>query len=142
MTKKPYFPFYPDDYLSSPGVTACALEDEGIYIRLLSYSWKHEGCQLPDDMTYLRRLCKGARTARIQSVLNRHFERFEIVSGEFWWRNARLYVEFCKAHGISLTRSEVAKSMWNKRKQDANALQKHMQGQMQNDHIPEPYPEP
>ena len=142
MNKKPYFPFYPDDYLSSPGVTVCDIEDEGIYIRLLCYAWKHDGCQLPDDMDYIRRLCKGARTTRILSVLQRHFERFEVVSGEFWWRNSRLYVEFCKAHGVSIIRSAVAKSMWNKRKQDAIALQGHMQKGMQNDAIPEPEPKP
>lgn len=122
MAKIPYFPFYPDDYLSSPGVTTCDLIDEGVYIRLLAYSWKHDGCQLPDDIDYLRRLCKGVRTHIIERVLNRHFERIELAHSVFIWRNARLHFEF----GLASLRSEhgrtAAKALWKKKKDDARAM--------------------
>jgi len=137
MGKIPYFHFYPDDYLSSPGVTTCDLEDEGIYLRLLSYSWKHDGCQLPDDILYLKRLCKGVREKRLRKVLSKFFVRIELEKSEFYWRNLRLFTEFCKVHGVSLKRSEAAKVRWDKEKQDAIALKVHMQTDMQNDAIPD-----
>jgi len=135
--KLPYFQFYADDYLSSPGVTTCDLVDEGIYIRLLAYSWKHQGCQLPHDMKYLRKLCKSAMAARISAVIERHFEIFEVSPGFEVIRNSRLYTEFCKACGIGSARSQAAKCRWNKEKQDASASVLHMQTGMQNDAIPD-----
>ena len=137
MTKLPYFQFYADDYLSSPGVTTCDLVDEGIYIRLLAYSWKHDGCQLPYDMRYLRRLCKGARAERINAVIDRHFEKIEISVNKYWIRNSRLYTEFCKASGLSSKRSYAAKCKWNKETVNASASRLHMQTGMQNDAIPD-----
>lgn len=137
MPKLPYFQFYPDDYLSSPGVTTCDLIDEGIYVRLLAYSWKHDGCQLPYDMKYLRRLCKGARSERIESVINRHFEKVETIPGKFFIRNFRIYTEFSKACGVSGKRSYAANVRWNKETGDATALQVDMQKGMQNDAIPD-----
>ena len=135
--KLPYFQFYADDYLSSPGVTTCDLVDEGIYIRLLAYSWKHQGCQLPYDMKYLRRLCKGARAERIAAVIERHFEVLEVSKDIVVIRNSRLYTEFCKAMEIGSKRSQVSKSRWDKEKQDAIASDLHMQTGMQNDAIPD-----
>jgi uncharacterized protein YdaU (DUF1376 family) len=137
MSRTPYFQFYPDDYLSSPGVTTCDLADEGVYIRLLSYSWKHDGCQLPDDMQYLKRLCKGVREERLRRVLSQFFVRIELETSKFYWRNLRLFTEFCKANGVSIKRSEAAKLRWDKEKQYAIAVNVHMQKGMQNDAIPE-----
>jgi hypothetical protein len=138
----PHYPWYPDDYLSSPWVMACELIDEAIYRRLLDYQWKHPGCQLPDDMTYLRKLCKGARSARIEGVLKQNFTRFEVEKGKFYWRNERVYVEFCKVLRLSEDQSSKAKLRWNKEKKNAaamqrqcrpgNAPQNHNQNQNQN----------
>ena len=137
MGRLPYFHFYPDDYLSSPGVTTCDLIDEGIYLRLLSYSWKHDGCQLPDDIDYLKRLCKGVREKRLRKVLSQFFVRIEVEKGKFFFRNLRLFTEFCKTCGVSIKRSEAAKLRWDKEKQCAIAVNLHMQTGMQNDAIPE-----
>jgi uncharacterized protein YdaU (DUF1376 family) len=113
------------------------LIDEGIYLRLLSYSWKHEGCQLPDDIAYLKRLCKGVREKRLRSVLAKFFVRIEVEKGEFYFRNLRLFTEFCKTCGVSIKRSEAAKLRWDKEKHCAIAVNLHMQTGMQNDAIPE-----
>lgn len=52
----PSFPFYASDYLSSSKVQLMTLEEEGAYIRLLSYNWQ-DG-YIPSDITELSRLCK------------------------------------------------------------------------------------
>jgi len=55
--KSPAFQFYPSDYLSDINVQLMTMEEEGCYIRLLSYCWQ-EG-DLPSDLDALKQLCKG-----------------------------------------------------------------------------------
>lgn len=43
------------------------IEEEGVYIRLLSYCWR-EG-SIPSDLTLLSRLCKGAKVSRMANVI-------------------------------------------------------------------------
>jgi uncharacterized protein YdaU (DUF1376 family) len=93
---------------------SCTLAEEGIYLRLLFNQWMHPGCQLTDDIHYLRRLCKKqAKTAIIEKVLEANFEKIELGQGVFVWRNARLYVEFCRA----MQRSEKARESVKHRKE-------------------------
>jgi len=95
--KLPHYPWYPDDYLSSPWVMTCDLADEGIYRRLLDQQWKHPGCQIQNDPAYIRKLCKGAKWIKIEAVLKANFELIEVQKDVFFWRNSRIYSEFCKA---------------------------------------------
>jgi len=139
--KLPHYAWFPDDYLSSPWVMSCDLIDEAIYRRLLDYQWKHQGCQLPDDIPYLRRLCKGVREARLRNVLNENFERFEVEKGKFYWRNLRLFTEFCRILHISEHNSNNAKSRWNKEKQVCGRNAKAYAKAMPPDPYPDPYPE-
>lgn len=73
--KAPAFQFYPKDYLSDMNVQALTIEQEGCYIRLLSYCWL-EG-HIPNDLAILSRLCKGANTEAIQQVVAICFVRDE-----------------------------------------------------------------
>lgn len=124
--KFPHYAWYPDDVLSSPWVTACSLEEEAIYRRLLDYQWKHPGCQLPDDANYLRRLCKNAKWEKIQKVLEANFIRQEAEKGKFFWKNSRIYFEFCKVLRLSEDQRSKANLRWNKEKQNATASERHM----------------
>lgn len=69
MSKKkaPAFQFYPADWLGSQRVTLMTLEEEGAYIRLLSYCWQHGS--IPREPEKIARLIgKNASIALAQSV--------------------------------------------------------------------------
>ena len=68
MSKKkaPAFQFYPGDWLGSQRVTLMSLEEEGAYIRLLSYCWQHGS--IPREPEKIARLIgKGASITLAQS---------------------------------------------------------------------------
>jgi uncharacterized protein YdaU (DUF1376 family) len=64
--KAPAFQFYAADYLADEQVQLMTLEEEGAYIRLLSYCWR-EG-SIPADEVMLSRLCKGADSTVLRVV--------------------------------------------------------------------------
>jgi len=51
---RPSFPFYAKDYLASARVSAMPLAAQGLYVRLIAFSWLSDG--LPGDEDALRRL--------------------------------------------------------------------------------------
>jgi len=71
----PAFQFYAADYLADVNVQLMTLEEEGCYIRLLSFCWR-EG-SIPSDEALLSRLSKGASTTVVRVVakcFNQHPE--------------------------------------------------------------------
>jgi uncharacterized protein YdaU (DUF1376 family) len=121
MAKIPYFPFYPDDWISSPKVMMMTMEQRGIYITLLAHAWNFPGGSLPDDMSILQRFCHGARRINIQYVLDTCFERRGNEGGDVAWMNPRLLHERSRAITKHSKAKESANYRWNKEKQDANA---------------------
>lgn len=111
MSRISHYLWFPDDFLSSPWVMACTLQEEGIYRRLLDQQWKHPGCQLPDDPPYIRRLCKNAKWEKILPVLEANFEKVSTENSRNFWRNSRLYSEFSRL----LLKSEKARNSVNHR---------------------------
>lgn len=69
MAKAPAFQFYAAEYLADEHVQLMTLEEEGIYIRMLSYCWR-EG-SVPSDMALLSRLCKNAPIEALKVVIPR-----------------------------------------------------------------------
>jgi len=67
MSKAPAFQFYAAEYLADERVQLMTIEEEGVYIRLLSYCWR-EG-SIPADPALLTRLCKGSDVSRMPLVL-------------------------------------------------------------------------
>lgn len=67
--KAPAFQFYAAEWLADAEVQLMSLEEEGCYIRLLSYCWR-EG-SIPADLSILSRLCKGGSTTLIAVVAKR-----------------------------------------------------------------------
>lgn len=66
--KSPAFQFYPADWLGSQRVSLMTLEEEGAYIRLLSYCWQHGS--IPADPDAAARLIgKGATPVLASKVL-------------------------------------------------------------------------
>lgn len=64
--KSPAFQFYPADWLADEKVSCLSIEEEGAYIRLLSYCWR-EG-SIPADTESLCRLAKGCHADAIEKV--------------------------------------------------------------------------
>lgn len=65
--KSPAFQWYPADYLGSQRVALLTLEQEGAYVRLLSYCWQHGS--IPADPELIARLVgKGASTTLANTV--------------------------------------------------------------------------
>ncbi len=65
-SNSPAFQFYAADYLADINVQLMSLEEEGAYIRLMSYCWREGG--IPNDDAELSRLCKGASAEVISNV--------------------------------------------------------------------------
>lgn len=65
-----WFPLYVDDWLSSSVVTRLELDEQGAYIKLLAFGWKHGG--IPSDHAELARLL-GLRPGSLRAarMLNR-----------------------------------------------------------------------
>jgi len=53
---RPYFKFYPSDWLSHPETRALNLEEKGAFIELLANMWKREDGRLKDDSKFISRL--------------------------------------------------------------------------------------
>jgi uncharacterized protein YdaU (DUF1376 family) len=115
--KLAYFPFYPDDWISSPKVMMMTMEQRGIYITLLAHAWNFPGGSLPDDMSILQRFCHGARKVNIQHVLDICFVRRSDVGGDVTWTNPRLLHERSRAIAKHQNVSEASKIRENIKKE-------------------------
>lgn len=71
--KRPAFQFYPKDYLSDENVMVMSLEEQGAYIRLMSFCWL-EG-SIPADTERMAKLCfvDGKRMAELWQSLESCF---------------------------------------------------------------------
>lgn len=79
--QRPYFPFYPKDWLGSASVSSMPLAAQGLYARLLAFAWLSDG--LPADDEALRRLA-GVERAEWRRV-------WPLVSSLWEARDGRLY---------------------------------------------------
>lgn len=96
MPNLPYFPFYVDNYLSSPKVLKMTDAQRGIYIHLLALSWKHPGCILPLDRESLQLLCPRSKWKNVEYVVRECFEPHGVGVA-----NMRLLSEHTKSLRIS-----------------------------------------
>ena len=73
MSRKPWFPFYVDDFWQDEAVQAMSLEEVGFYLRLLSLQWR-EG-SIPSDLEKLGRICHldGPAMARLWPSVSQCF---------------------------------------------------------------------
>lgn len=123
LIKLPYFKLYTDDWLSSPAIQANDLAYSGAYMTLLCYQWKHQGCQLPDDIPYLLQLLRRQiKEPKLRKILENHFELIELepvnnlsitTKKNRFWRNPRLYAEFSEALRKGQIASDNATARWN-----------------------------
>ena len=140
MAKIPYFPFFPDDWLSSSRIDLLTADQERGYLRLLCRSWGMPDCVLTTDEKHLMKWSLLSDANALRTLMPMFFERVERG-----WRNPKLYSLWLKAQDKHLKASESAKSLWNNKKKEseriANAVQTQSVGnanQNQNQNQKEP----
>lgn len=67
--RAPYFPFYPQDWLSDPRTAQLTYEERGIYFELLCRCWtsRDGSCSLPNDDLFISKLL-GIRLSKWQKI--------------------------------------------------------------------------
>jgi uncharacterized protein YdaU (DUF1376 family) len=112
MSSKPYFAFFPGDYLADTmGLSCC---EHGVYVLLLAVSWQRG--PLPDDMDHLSRLAANPPIEALRFILEHYWTRTERG-----WVNARLERE----RQYIVAKSEKARASALARWGDANAMRTH-----------------
>ena len=125
--KSPAFQFYPTDYLASQRVQMMTLEEEGAYIRLLAYCWKHG--DIPADPEQAARLIgKGASTTLATVVL----AMFQPTGNGDRLSHDRLDAERDKQAIWRAKSSQGGKISAEKRKGGSTTLQPPLQGCLPN----------
>ncbi|MEX6689250.1 DUF1376 domain-containing protein [Danxiaibacter flavus] len=107
-----WFPLYVSDYLSDSNVQSLTMEEEGVYVRLLTICWKEDG--IPNDRERLRLLCKGVKAKVIENVMRLFYVD---ANDNTKLRNKRLEKEKEKAAKFKQLQSEKGIASAKKRKQ-------------------------
>lgn len=114
--RKPWFPFYVDDWRTSRSIGMMDAHAERAYLRLLIECWDSEdGGILNDDDLLAMVTRSGSRWPRIKEVVLRNFE---IRDNKLF--NLRLLDEMKKSSAVSDKRKKAAEKRWL---EYANALQ-------------------
>jgi uncharacterized protein YdaU (DUF1376 family) len=64
--KKPWYPWYPRNFLADEQVLVMTLEQEGVYRRLLDHQWLHGS--IPSELPALAAICKGIPVASMRKL--------------------------------------------------------------------------
>lgn len=144
MSKNPYIPFYPSDWLA--GTRGLSAAETGVYITLISMMYEREA-PLDFDHKRLARLC-GTTSQTFKASLSVLIEEEKIIETDAGLWNERVDAELEKRSEKSHRNSESAKVRWKKDKQkqrrtDANAMptQCERNANQNQNHIP-PYNPP
>lgn len=107
MPARPWFPFYPGDFYQD---TMClTLEEQGAYIKLLSYAWNNDGLVPLDSKKRCQILGVHHHKAHLLwGVIEEYFEK--LPEG---YRNPRLYKELSKVLDISEKRRKAVSSRYS-----------------------------
>lgn len=113
--KTPYFPFYPQDWLSDPKVAQLTYEERGIYFDLLCRMWSFADgtCSLPNDDSFICRILnlRPAKWKKVKSILVHSVAPvFYIENNRIL--NKRLQKEFATAKKKSENNSASIKKRW------------------------------
>ena len=111
----PDLPFYVNDWLSSPAVSAMTPAEEGAFIRLLCYAWNEPDCTLPDDDGRLATMSRlgDAWTAGSGAKLREKFTPCPDRPGRLF--NPRLRVERSKQKARTEAATKQRRDAANKR---------------------------
>jgi len=131
--KRPYFAFFPGDYLADTiGMSCC---EHGVYILLLAVSWQRGA--LPDDMDHLSRLAANPPVESLRFVLENYW-----TLTEHGWINMRLERERKTIEDSYLRRAEAGRKGGLARSSNAKAMPQQSYSIAQATPTPTPTPTP
>lgn len=148
--KRPWFKFYPRDWLSDEKVRSVSFRARGVYMEILCLMWKSRTCKLPYDLKRLSRMVGMPQDEFIKiwdELMHPTARIFSVKKGKV--QSDRLLLEKLELERIKKAKSGAAKLRWDK---DLNkgASDLHMQKSntgsacglhMQNDAISDPDPD-
>lgn len=115
--RRPWFKFYPGDWLSSRRVALMKPAEKGVYIDLLAICWQEGSIPAdPDELAYLLRLSKREFRA-IWETVSKHFQP---TDDPHFLTNRRIEDERADANQKSENGRKAAETRWD---DDADALQ-------------------
>lgn len=115
MGRRPWYPFYVDDFEQDETVKLLNNRETGAYLRLLNSHWR-EG-SLPPDVVSLAKLA-GERPREFAKMWAKIGHKFP-ENGDGRRRNKRMQVEIENADEVTKQASEAARIRWQrKRKHD------------------------
>lgn len=124
MSTRPWYPWYPGDYLSD--TLSLSLEADALYRRLLDAMWIN--CGLPVDKSELARISRTDRR-KFCRIYDRELEHyFDIVNGKLW--HTKLLELYNQASELSEKRRQSAMRRYtcnSNAKAPANGMQKQVQ---------------
>ena len=137
---RPWFKWYPKDFMADEKVRALSPMGELIYRRILDVLWETSECQLPNDIQFIHRAtCKDISFEEFKDVWNEiQYPEFEILkSNEKYVWSKRLKQQLAEC----IERSEVAREKayirWDKEKdkmqQQCNGINPAIQKQCDKD---------
>jgi hypothetical protein len=119
MGTDPWFPFYCNDWLSSPRVASMNLAEQALYLKLLCYLWMSGDCSLPNDEDKLRRMAVFPRNSTKivygdDDVDNVDFRRVLACfdghpTKEGHLTNGRMFQEWNRTQNLKKSKSESGK---------------------------------
>lgn len=140
--KRPWFKFYPRDWLSDEKVRALSFRARGVYMEILCLMWKSRTCKLPGDKKRLSRMVGLPEDEFVKiwaELMHPEDPIFKIKKNKI--QSDRLLLELSELKRIKKARSDAAKVRWD-RALDAKACDLHIQSGMQNDDISDPESDP
>jgi uncharacterized protein YdaU (DUF1376 family) len=112
--KRPWMPFYVEDYLSA--TSDLKSEEHGCYFLLLLLTWRQPNCALPNDMKWLKRALASCTTDMHGNRFNRLVPalllRFFVLDSDGMWRQPRLISEWEKAEKFSRNQKQKVEKRW------------------------------
>jgi len=127
MGNRPWYPWYPGDYMTSIAVQTMTLEEEGAYRRLLDLCWLNtdKPGYLPNDIKTMSKLLQ-IRPQTMRKLWENVRHRFVTTEENAWVFNPRLLSELEKTLKISQKRAKAGRS---KCSANAQQLQTHSHSQ-------------
>ena len=111
MSDRPWFPFYPSDWLGSVRISLLKPCEEGAYVRLLCAQWTMPNGCLPQDKNVLQKLAKweGSEHEFSERILTPFFQPHPMYPGLV---NPRLFQEWEKMQEFGRRGKRGATARW------------------------------
>ena len=140
--RRPWYKWYPKDFVVDEKVQGLSDDAELIYRRLLDILWQANDLQLPNNcLKLVNQIARGWTKERFENAWNDiqtpGFELLKTTEDGQWIYSSRLKSEAQKIEKISKIRSEVGKKSKRKQlKSNCNAIDHHTDTDTDTDNIP------